>query len=586
MQVPRSGGNSASGSSSSDDDKHMAPSRQRPPSRVSPANPAPLGAADAAEPGARLAGSFAEDGKAPAAGAPPAGLCGSRRGNGAAAAAAALRKRLLKRGAARALAPAADAGEVGDADADESSRSASRAAEQPAPAGSPAGSGSDSGGAAPALARKQLLKRKAAGAVPPAALASEMEDADAADIQRPGAGAGEQPPGAGSPSALVAGPRMRAGRTLSSSEEDSDTECSGRGDPKRRVPAVVSKRARHAPADGEVGSARSPCMVRADPADTPPSAPSGEDMAVCARSGRSADATRGCHSGTSPAHSSGKTRAEAHSPGDSGVARKRRRSSKLPNKRPRSGAAAPGRSSPGAGSGPVDGRLGSDPQAAAAVLPPNTHHAAPMDLGVKGGSDGGGAGGSQDGNAAAARDGSVLFALQRSSTTTPDAGVARHDSATADALPLADSGVPEQHEGGAGGAVISSAPAAGTPGEDAALDDEAGRLLRGLNEEAEVLWQARDENQAPRNTPGCDAPVLRSACLLQQAISLAALLCNESVSGEMIMRAGAIDESILRVYNPDSSSSRFTGSRRDIRRRASGCCSAPGLLAQHWHQAC
>ena len=511
MQVPRSGGSVASGSSSSDDDKHIAAARHRPLCRVSPADPAPLGAADAAEPGACLAGSFAEDGEA--AGAPPAGLRGSRRGNGAAAAAAALRKRLLKRGAARALAPAAVAGDVGNADADDSPRAASRAAEQPAQAESPAGSGSDSTGAALAPARKPPLKRRAAGASPPAALASEMEDEDAADIQRPGAGAGEQPPGAGSPPALAARPRVRAGRMLSSSEEDSDKECSGRGDPKRRVPAAVSKRARHAPADGEVGSARSPGMEQAGPAGTQPSAPSDENMAACAWSGGSEDATPGRHSGgTSPAHSSGAPCAETHSPGDSGVARKRSRSSKLPNKRPRSGAAAPGRSSPGAGSGPVDGRLGSDPladQAAAAAPSPGTHHAAPMDLGVEGGSDGGRAGGSQDWNAAAARDGSVLLALQLSSTTAPNADVARH-SATADALPLADGGVPEQHEGGAGGA-LTSTPAAGMPGEDAALNDGAGRLVRELDEEAEALWQARHENQAPRNTPGCDAhdaPVL------------------------------------------------------------------------------
>ena len=540
MQVPRSGGSSPSSSSDSDDDKHTAPERQRPPSCVSPASPAPLGAADAAEPGPRLAGSFAEDGERPAAGALPAGLGGSRRGNGVAAAAAALRKRLLKRGAAaeaRALAPAAVAGDAGDADADNLPRAASRAAEQPAPAGSPAGSGSDSGGAAPAPTRKQLLKRRAAGALPPAALASEMEDADAADILRPGAGAGEQPPGAGSPSALVAAPRMRAGRMLSSSEEDSDEECSGRGDSKRRVPAFVSKRARHAPADGEMGTPRSPGAEQADPAGTPRD----EDMAACAPSGGSPDATPGRHSGgTPPAHSGGAPHAEAHSPSGSGVARKRSRSSKLPNKRPRSGAAAPGRSSPSAGSGPDDGRSASDPQAdqaAAAALSPGTHHAAPMDLGVEGGSDGGGAGGSQDGNAAAARGGSVPFALQRSSTATPDANVDQHDCATADAPPLADSSMSEQPKGGAGGALNSSAPVAGTPGEDAALDDEAGRLLRGLDEEAEAeaLWQARDENQAPRNIPGCDAPILRSACLLQQ-VPILTMLCYKSVSDEMLSR--------------------------------------------------
>ena len=539
MQVQRPGGSSTSGSSDSDDDEHMASARQRPPCRASPADPAPVGAAHAAEPGACLAGSFAEDGEA--AGAPPAGLCGSRRGNGAAAAAAALRKRLLKRGAARALAPAAVAGDVAGADADDSPRAASRAAEQPAPAEGPAGSGSDSGGAAPAPARKQLLKRRAAGALLSAALASEMEDADADDVLPPGAGAGAQPPGAGSPSALAAGPRVRAGRMLSSSEEDSDKECSGRGDPERRVPAVVSKRARHAPADGEAGSARSPGMEPAGPAGTQPSAPSDEDMTACAQSGGSAGATPGRPSGgTPPAHCSGAPCAEARSPGCSGVARKRSRSSKLPNKRPRSGAAAPGRSSPGAGSGPVDGRVGSVPladRAAAAAQSPGTHHAAPMDLGVEGDSDGGGAGGSQDGHAAAARDGSVLLALQLSSTTAPNADVARHP-ATADALPLADGGVPEQHEGGAGGA-LTSTPAAGMPGEDAAPDDEAGRLVRGLDEEAEAPWQARDENQAPQNTPGCAAPVLRSACLSQQAPILTALLCCESIPRDMLRRAGA-----------------------------------------------
>ena len=525
MQVPRPGGSSASDSDSSDsdDDKHMAPVRQRPPSRVSSASPSPLGAADAAGTSPRLAGSSAEDGEAPAAGAPPAGPCSSRRGTSATAAAAALRKRLLKRGAARALAPAAVAGDAGDVDADESPRAAARATEQPAQVGSPAGSGSDSGGAAPAPARKQLLKRRAAGALPPAALASDMEDVDAADALWPGAGAGEQPPGAGSPSALVAGPRVRAGRMLSSSEEDSDEGCTGSGDPTRRVPAVVSKRARHAPADGEVGSARSPGMEQADPADLQRRAPSDEDMAACEQSGGSADATPGCHSGgSSPAHGSGAPRAEAHSPGGSGVARKRSRSSKLPNKRPRSAAAAPGRSSPGAGSGPVDGRMGSDPQAdqaAAAALSPGTHHAAPMDLGAIGGSDGGGTGGShrdagsQDVSAAAARDGSVLFALQRSGAPTPAADVSRHDRATADAPPLADSGVPEPHVGGAGDRMTSSASVAGMPGTDAALDDEAERLLRGVDEVAEAPWQAGDENQAPQNIPGCDVPDLRSACL-------------------------------------------------------------------------
>lgn len=517
MQGPRSGVSSASGSSSSDDDNGMAPSRQRPPGRVSPSKPAPLGAAKAADPGARLAGSFAEDSEA--AGAPPAGLGGSRRASGAAAAAGALRKRLLKRGAARAPAPAAVADDVEDADAGASPRAASHAAEQPAQAESPAGSGSDSGGAAPAPARKQLLKRRAAGAVPPAALASDMEDEDAADVLRTAAGAGEQLPGAGSPSALAAGPRVCAGCMLSSSEEDSDGGCSG------SVPAAVSKRARHAPADGDVGSARSLGMELADPENLQPSAPSDQDMAACERRGGSADATPGCHSGgASPAPGSGTPRAEARSPGGSGVARKRSRSSKLPNKRPRSGAAAPGRSSPGAGSGLIDGRLGSDPladQAAAAALSPGTHHAAPMDLGVEGGSDGGGAGGShadagsQDVNTAAARDGSVLFAQQKSSTAAPAADVALQNRAAADALPLADSGEPERHEGGPGGNVTSSACVAGMTGEDAALDDEAERLLRGLDEEAEAPWQARDENQAPQNTPGCDAPVLCSACFLQ-----------------------------------------------------------------------
>ena len=534
MQVPRSGGSISGGSSDDDDD--VAPARQRLPSRGSPASPAPRGAADAAELGERLDGPFASNGEAPAARAPVAGQGGSLRGGDAAAAAAALRKRLLKKRAARAAAPAVTADGMEDADDDDALRATARAAEQPARAESPAGSGNKGAATAAAPARKQLLKRSAAGALPPAAPASEMEDADAGDTLRPAAGAREQLPKTDSPPTLGGRPRMRAGHMLSSSDDDSGGECSGSGGPKRRLLALVSKRARHAPADGEADSTLSPGARHADPADAQPYEPDDEDMAADAQSTGSGDATPKCrHSGgTLPAHSGGTLRAKAHSPAGSGMARKRSRSSKLPNKRPKSGAPAAVRSSPSSGSGPVGARLGPErraDEAAAAPQSPDMHRSAPMELAVERASDSGSGGagrgdaGGQDVDMAAGRGVNMLPAMRQRNATAAAADLAQQDGAAADALPLGESGVPEQQGGGAGDALTSSAPVAGATVEDASLGDRTGLLLRGLGEEAEARLQASDENRAPLNTPGCDAPVLCTACLLQQAFAFSLRPC-------------------------------------------------------------